>query len=60
MKRKKTCVPCVAGHTSAAEDEEEDACPIGVGDATVPKDGMACWDGSELVIPHELKLEELI
>lgn len=43
-------------HTSATEDEK-DACPLGVGDATVHKDGTASWGGPELVLTYELKFE---
>lgn len=51
---------CEEEHTSATEDEAEDACPVGVGDATIHKDDAACWDGPKLVIPHELELEYFI
>lgn len=49
---------CDVEHTSAAEEEVKDACPVGMGDATVHKDGTACSDGPELVIPHELELKK--
>lgn len=46
-------------HTSATEDETEDTCPAGMGDAIVHKDGTACRDGPELVIPYEREFDEL-
>lgn len=45
---------------SVVSGEGEDACPVGAGDATIPKGAMACWDGPELVITHELELDEVV
>lgn len=47
------------GSHSIVSGDEEDACPVGLGDATIHRDGTACWDRPELVIRHELELEEL-
>lgn len=46
--------------STSAVDEEEEACPEEVGEATSLADGKTCWNGPELVIPHELEFEELI